>query len=46
MSLVLDGGPCKAGIESTIVALLPGEPARLLRPGAIGRDRIEALQNR
>ena len=43
VSLVLDGGPCKAGIESTIVALLPGEPARLLRPGAIGRDRIEAL---
>ena len=43
VSMVLDGGPCRAGIESTIVALLPGEPARLLRPGAIGRDVIEAI---
>jgi L-threonylcarbamoyladenylate synthase len=43
VTLVLGGGPCRAGIESTIVAVLPGEPARLLRPGAIGRDRLEAL---
>ncbi len=43
VSLVLDGGPCKAGIESTIVAILPGEPARLLRPGAVGRDAIEPI---
>ena len=43
VSMVLDGGPCEAGIESTIVALSPGEPARLLRPGAIGRDAVEAI---
>lgn len=43
VALVLDGGVCAAGIESTIVSLLPGEPARLLRPGAIERRRIEAL---
>ena len=43
VSMVLDGGPCRAGIESTIVALLPNEPARLLRPGAIGRDAIETI---
>lgn len=43
VSMVLDGGPCKAGIESTIIALSPGDPARLLRPGAIGRDAIEAI---
>lgn len=43
VSLVLDGGPSEAGIESTIVAMLPEEPARLLRPGAIERDRLEAL---
>lgn len=42
VALVLDGGPCATGIESTIVSLLPGEPPRLLRPGAIDRRRIEA----
>jgi L-threonylcarbamoyladenylate synthase len=41
--MVLDGGPCAAGIESTIVSLLPEDPPRLLRPGAIGRAPIEAL---
>lgn len=39
----LDGGPCRVGLESTVVALLPGQPARLLRPGAVTRARIEAL---
>ena len=43
VALVLDGGPCEAGIESTIVSLLPGDPARLLRPGAIARDRLAAI---
>jgi len=43
LAMVLDGGPCRAGIESTIVALSPDEPARLLRPGAIERDTIEAI---
>jgi L-threonylcarbamoyladenylate synthase len=38
----LDGGPCEIGVESTVVALLPG-PARLLRPGAVTRSQIEAL---
>ena len=40
VACVLDGGPCEAGIESSIVSLLPGEPARLLRPGAIARDAL------
>ncbi|MDB5429813.1 MAG: threonylcarbamoyl-AMP synthase [Caulobacter sp.] len=39
----LDGGPCTVGLESTVVALLPGEPARLLRPGSVTRAQIEAL---
>lgn len=43
VALVLDGGACRSGIESTIVSLLPGEPPRLLRPGAIERDRIESI---
>jgi L-threonylcarbamoyladenylate synthase len=38
----LDGGPCRFGLESTVVALLEG-PARLLRPGAVTRQEIEAL---
>ena len=40
--LALDGGPCAVGLESTVVSLLDGPP-RLLRPGAVTRDQIEAL---
>jgi L-threonylcarbamoyladenylate synthase len=39
----LDGGACAVGLESTVVALLPGEPARLLRPGSVTRAQIEAV---
>ncbi|APW40223.1 threonylcarbamoyl-AMP synthase [Rhodoferax koreense] len=38
--LVLDGGPCEVGIESTIVDCTRGVPV-LLRPGAITRGQIE-----
>ncbi|WP_313303247.1 L-threonylcarbamoyladenylate synthase [Diaphorobacter sp.] len=38
--LVLDGGACEVGIESTIVDCTRGVPV-LLRPGAISRDDIE-----
>lgn len=39
MDLILDGGPCAAGIESTIVAVrLQGWS--LLRPGPITRDQV------
>lgn len=41
-AIALDGGPCPVGLESTVVALLDG-PARLLRPGAVTREQIEAL---
>jgi L-threonylcarbamoyladenylate synthase len=37
----LDGGPCKVGLESTVVALL--DQPRLLRPGAVTRAEIEAV---
>jgi L-threonylcarbamoyladenylate synthase len=40
--LALDGGRCEVGLESTVVALLDGPP-RLLRPGAIIREEIEAV---
>lgn len=39
--LVVDGGPCEVGIESTIVDCSRGAPV-LLRPGAITRTQIEA----
>jgi L-threonylcarbamoyladenylate synthase len=38
--LVLEGGECAVGLESTIVSLLDAEP-RLLRPGAITRAQLE-----
>jgi L-threonylcarbamoyladenylate synthase len=47
LDLILDGGACAAGLESTIVALrnLGGAPAgwQLLRPGPIDPAAIEAL---
>jgi L-threonylcarbamoyladenylate synthase len=39
---VLDGGASQVGVESTIVACLGGTP-RLLRPGGVPREAIEAL---
>ncbi len=39
---VLDGGAAQVGVESTIVACLGGVP-RLLRPGGVPREAIEAL---
>lgn len=36
---ILDGGPCRVGVESTIVALL-GRP-RLLRPGGVSVAELE-----
>jgi L-threonylcarbamoyladenylate synthase len=39
---VLDGGPCAVGIESTIVDLT-AQPPRILRPGVIRREQIEAV---
>jgi len=41
VDLVLDGGACEVGIESTILDLSSGHPV-LLRPGRIGATEIEA----
>lgn len=38
----LDGGPCAVGLESTVVSLL-GDRPRLLRPGSITREQLEAV---
>ena len=45
IDLILDAGPCLLGLESTVVACLGGAP-RLLRPGAIAREDIEAALGR
>jgi L-threonylcarbamoyladenylate synthase len=39
---LLDGGPCRVGIESTIVDVTGPEPV-LLRPGAIGAEALAAV---
>jgi L-threonylcarbamoyladenylate synthase len=43
--LILDGGPCQVGIESTVLSLL-GSPPELLRPGGISLEEIEAAVGR
>ena len=45
VALVLDGGPCHVGIESTIIDLSrdDGFPPRLLRPGHITPEQIASV---
>jgi L-threonylcarbamoyladenylate synthase len=42
LPLVLDGGPCPLGLESTVLDLTGAVPA-LLRPGAVTREELEAF---
>lgn len=42
IDLILDGGRCPVGLESTVIAFLDSCP-RLLRPGGITRTDIEAV---
>jgi len=42
LDLILDGGACRVGVESTVIAILDGR-ATLLRPGGLERVRIEAI---
>lgn len=39
---IVDGGPCDVGIESTVVTLAT-DPPRLLRPGGITHEQLEAV---
>jgi len=41
--LVIDGGACAAGLESTIVALRADGGWQVLRPGPIGREQLVAV---
>lgn len=40
--LILDGGPCQVGLESTIIDLTSGRPA-ILRPGGITAEQVAAV---
>ena len=42
VDLILDGGPCTIGVESTIVDVTV-EPPALLRPGGIPLEALEAI---
>lgn len=42
VDLILDGGPCRVGIESTVVDLTRPQAA-ILRPGGVGNEQIERV---
>lgn len=43
--MIIDGGPCLVGVESTVLDLSGGAPI-LLRPGGVSREAIEAVIGR
>lgn len=44
ISVILDGGKCNVGIESTIISFLDKKPI-ILRPGFISKQEIEKILN-
>ena len=40
--LILDGGPCEVGLESTVVDVTGARP-RILRPGGVTREMLEGV---
>lgn len=42
VAMILDGGPCRVGLESTVVDLLCDTPV-LLRPGGLSAEAVEAV---
>lgn len=45
LPLIIDGGPCVVGLESTVIDI-SGDSPRLLRPGAITREMLEEALGR
>lgn len=43
---ILDGGPCRVGVESTIIRLNENDEIEILRNGAIGSQDIEKITGR
>jgi L-threonylcarbamoyladenylate synthase len=42
VDLILDGGPCSVGVESTVLSFAESKPT-LLRPGGVSLEEIQAL---
>lgn len=42
VDLILDGGPCRVGIESTVLSFAGARP-KILRPGMLSRTEIESI---
>jgi L-threonylcarbamoyladenylate synthase len=42
VGMILDGGPTRVGLESTVLDMSAGQP-RILRPGGLPREEIETL---
>lgn len=45
LKMVIDGGPCRVGLESTVVDVTQ-DPPRILRPGGVSRGEIQAALGR
>jgi len=43
LALVLDGGACPLGVESTVIGFPASRRPTLLRPGAVAREEIETV---
>jgi L-threonylcarbamoyladenylate synthase len=43
VDIILDGGPARVGLESTVLDLCTGGAPRILRPGGVSREQLEAL---
>ncbi len=42
VDMILDGGPCQVGVESTVISFAEKEPV-LLRPGGVSLEDIQAV---
>ncbi|HEY5165837.1 MAG TPA: L-threonylcarbamoyladenylate synthase [Acidimicrobiia bacterium] len=45
VDIILDGGPCRVGLESTVVDCTDHDPL-ILREGALAREEVEAIVGR
>ncbi len=45
VDMIIDGGPCEVGLESTVIDLTGPHP-RILRPGAVTRAQIQSTLGR
>lgn len=43
ISYILDGGPCRIGLESTIVQLINGKEIKVLRQGGISEESLQTV---